>query len=88
MTGAFPDEPGVVRHLLRPRSVRAKIVSLLMVPVAALMALWGLAMVTVTSDALTVQQVTRVQAQVRVPLDRTIAALLAEHSSVVSSEAV
>ncbi len=74
---------GVVRHMLRPRSVRAKIVSLLMVPVVALMALWGLAMVTVAGDALTVQQVSRIQARVQVPLSQTITALQAERSAVV-----
>ena len=74
---------GVVQNVLRPRSVRAKIVSLLMVPVVALMALWGLAMVTVAGDALTVQQVTRIQDQVQDPLDRTIAALQAERSAMV-----
>jgi signal transduction histidine kinase len=76
---------GVGWGFLRPRSVRAKVVSLLMVPVVALMALWGLAMVTVAGDALTVQQVSRIQEQVRVPLDRTITALQAERSAVVHS---
>src|SRR6266702_752780 len=38
-------EPGALRQIPHPRSIRAKVVCLLMVPIVSLMTLWGLAAV-------------------------------------------
>ncbi|WP_030037681.1 sensor histidine kinase [Streptomyces resistomycificus] len=50
--GAIPDDTParVGRRLMRPRTVRAKIVCLLMVPVVSLLALWAYATVTTAQD--------------------------------------
>jgi signal transduction histidine kinase len=80
--GLLSRRPGKFWRL-RPRTVRAKVVSLLMLPVVALMTLWGLATVAVVGDALTVNQVKVIDGQVRGPLDQTVAALRLERASVV-----
>ncbi|MEW1925229.1 nitrate- and nitrite sensing domain-containing protein [Streptomyces sp. NPDC088360] len=67
----------------RPRTVRAKIVCLLMVPVVSLLALWGYATVTTAQDVAHLRQLQRADAQVRGPVDTAIAALQAERVAAV-----
>ncbi|WP_326584692.1 nitrate- and nitrite sensing domain-containing protein [Streptomyces sp. NBC_00481] len=87
-----PDETGApttrpltragLRHL-RPRTVRAKIVCLLMVPVVSLLALWAYATVTTAQDVARFRQVQRVDATVRGPVADAVAALQAERVAAV-----
>ncbi|MEV0094935.1 nitrate- and nitrite sensing domain-containing protein [Streptomyces sp. NPDC050738] len=63
---------------LRPRTVRAKIVSLLMVPVVSLLALWGFATVTTAQDVFRLRQLQRVDEQIRTPLSTAVSQLQAE----------
>lgn len=67
----------------RPRTVRAKIVCLLMVPVVSLLALWGYATVTTAQDMAHLRQVQRADAEVRGPVDAAVAALQAERVAAV-----
>ncbi|UQT60824.1 nitrate- and nitrite sensing domain-containing protein [Streptomyces durmitorensis] len=67
----------------RPRTVRAKIVCLLMVPVVSLLALWGYATVSTAQDMAHLRQLQRVDAQVRGPVDTAITALQAERAAAV-----
>ncbi|MFH9727744.1 nitrate- and nitrite sensing domain-containing protein [Streptomyces sp. NPDC017254] len=71
------------RHGLRPRTVRAKIVSLLMVPVVSLLALWGFATVTTAQDIARLRQLQRVDAEIREPVTAALAALQAERRAAV-----
>ncbi|MFD8639194.1 nitrate- and nitrite sensing domain-containing protein [Streptomyces zaomyceticus] len=71
------------RHGLRPRTVRAKIVSLLMVPVVSLLALWGFATVTTAQDVARLRQLQRVDAEIREPVTVALAALQAERRAAV-----
>ncbi|MEU2508257.1 nitrate- and nitrite sensing domain-containing protein [Streptomyces sp. NPDC007863] len=66
---------GARRRGLRPRTVRAKIVSLLMVPVVSLLALWGFATVTTAQDMARLRQLQRVDADIRQPVTAAVAAL-------------
>ncbi|GAA0630158.1 hypothetical protein GCM10009535_01940 [Streptomyces thermocarboxydovorans] len=75
---AAPARAG--RRLSGPRTVRAKIVCLLMVPVVSLLALWGHATVTTAQDIAELRQIQRVDAKVRAPLAAAVAALQAERS--------
>ncbi|MEU9577584.1 sensor histidine kinase, partial [Streptomyces chilikensis] len=68
---------------LRPRTVRAKVVSLLIVPVMSLLALWGHATVTAARDVAAMRQSERVDSQVRVPMAEAVTALQAERASAV-----
>ncbi|WP_329286324.1 sensor histidine kinase [Streptomyces sp. NBC_00691] len=78
---------GVPRHGLRPRTVRAKIVSLLMVPVVSLLALWGFATVTTAQDVARLRQLQRVDAEIREPVTAALAALQAERRAAVRQTA-
>ncbi|MGW6963179.1 nitrate- and nitrite sensing domain-containing protein [Streptomyces zaomyceticus] len=71
------------RRGLRPRTVRAKIVSLLMVPVVSLLALWGFATVTTAQDVARLRQLQRVDAEIREPVTAALAALQAERRAAV-----
>ncbi|MET9518275.1 nitrate- and nitrite sensing domain-containing protein [Streptomyces sp. NPDC002994] len=71
------------RWRLRPRTVRAKIVSLLMVPVVSLLALWAFATVTTAQDVARQQQLQRVDEEVRIPVTTTVAELQAERRAAV-----
>ncbi|MFF9066489.1 nitrate- and nitrite sensing domain-containing protein [Streptomyces sp. NPDC014891] len=75
-----PDRP---RRGLRPRTVRAKIVSLLMVPVVSLLALWGFATVTTAQDVARLRQLQRVDAEIRLPVTEALAALQDERRAAV-----
>lgn len=66
------------RWRLRPRTVRAKIISLLMVPVVSLLALWGFATVTTAQDVARLRQSQQVDDEVRAPISTAVAALQSE----------
>ncbi|MFJ3785420.1 nitrate- and nitrite sensing domain-containing protein [Streptomyces sp. NPDC090093] len=68
---------------LRPRTVRAKIVSLLMVPVVSLLALWGFATVTTAQDVARLRQLQRLDVEVREPVSAALTALQAERRAAV-----
>ncbi|MEU6990192.1 nitrate- and nitrite sensing domain-containing protein [Streptomyces sp. NPDC046465] len=68
---------------MRPRTVRAKIVCLLMVPVVSLLALWGYATVSTAQDVARLRQVQRVDAAVRTPVEAAVTALQAERVAAV-----
>ncbi|MFI1104875.1 nitrate- and nitrite sensing domain-containing protein [Streptomyces melanogenes] len=72
-----------LRGRLRPTTVRAKIVSLLMVPVVSLLALWGFATVTTAQDVSALRQLRRIDEQVRTPVAAAVAELQAERRSAV-----
>ncbi|MFF5922272.1 nitrate- and nitrite sensing domain-containing protein [Streptomyces flavochromogenes] len=75
--------PLAPRRGLRPRTVRAKIVSLLMVPVVSLLALWGFATVTTAQDVARLRQLQRVDAEIREPVTAALAALQDERRAAV-----
>ncbi|MGW7155487.1 sensor histidine kinase [Streptomyces sp. NPDC054887] len=77
-TRARPADASRERWRLRPRTVRAKIVSLLMVPVVSLLALWAFATVTTAQDVAGLQRLQRVDEEIRVPVATTVAELQAE----------
>lgn len=66
------------RLVLRPKSVRAKIVSVLMVPVVSLMALWAFAAVTTAQEVSGQLRAQRVDRTIRQPVTATVTALQAE----------
>ncbi|MFG2345155.1 sensor histidine kinase [Streptomyces phaeochromogenes] len=66
---------------LRPRSVRAKIVSLLMLPIVSLMALWGFAAVTTASSIGATERAKEVNAELLVPVDGFVTAVQAERTA-------
>ncbi|MEU9876732.1 sensor histidine kinase [Streptomyces phaeochromogenes] len=66
---------------LRPRSVRAKIVSLLMLPIVSLMALWGFAAVTTASSIGATERAKEVNAELLVPVDAFVTAVQAERTA-------
>ncbi|MFF3306054.1 nitrate- and nitrite sensing domain-containing protein [Streptomyces sp. NPDC002952] len=71
------------RWHVRPRTVRAKIVCLLMVPVISLLALWAYATVTTAQDVARLRQLQRVDSTVRAPVDAAVAALQSERAAAV-----
>ncbi|MFE0924971.1 nitrate- and nitrite sensing domain-containing protein [Streptomyces mutabilis] len=71
------------RRRIRPRTVRARIVCLLMVPVVSLLTLWAYATVTTAQDISRLRQVQRVDAEVRAPVNAAVAALQAERRAAV-----
>lgn len=75
-------EPGG-RRRIRPRTVRAKIVCLLMVPVVSLLALWAYATVSTAQDIARLRQAQRVDSGIRAPLTTAVAALQAERTAAV-----
>ncbi|MFG3498842.1 nitrate- and nitrite sensing domain-containing protein [Streptomyces sp. NPDC047928] len=62
----------------RARTVRAKIISLLMVPVISLLALWGFATVTTAQEVARLRDAERVDDRVRAPVTAAVSALQAE----------
>ncbi|AZP18427.1 sensor histidine kinase [Streptomyces aquilus] len=73
---------------LRPRSVRAKIVSLLMLPIVSLMALWGFAAVTTASSIGDTERAKDVNAELLTPVGEFVTALQAERTAVMGRRAV
>ncbi|MEU9177559.1 nitrate- and nitrite sensing domain-containing protein [Streptomyces sp. NPDC048550] len=80
--GAAADG-GSRRLRLRPATVRAKIVSLLMVPVVSLLALWGFATVSTAQDIARLTRVQRVDEQIRTPVAAAVTELQAERRAAV-----
>ncbi|MER6126007.1 nitrate- and nitrite sensing domain-containing protein [Streptomyces sp. NPDC001795] len=68
---------------IRPRTVRAKIVCLLMVPVISLLALWAYATVSTAQDVARLRQLQQVDSTVRAPVADAVAALQAERAAAV-----
>lgn len=71
------------RIRLRPRTVRAKIVSLLMVPVVSLLALWAFATVSTAQDLARLGRVQRVEREVGAPVSAALAEVQAERRAAV-----
>ncbi|MDQ0989374.1 nitrate- and nitrite sensing domain-containing protein [Streptomyces sp. V3I7] len=72
------------RWRIRPRTVRAKVVCLLMVPVVSLLVLWAYATVSTAQDVSRLRQAQRVDAQLREPLVAAADALQAERTAAVA----
>lgn len=72
-----------LRLRLRPATVRAKIVSLLMVPVVSLLALWAFATVDAAQDVARLSRAQRVDRELRVPVEAALTALQAERRTAV-----
>ncbi|WP_030941904.1 nitrate- and nitrite sensing domain-containing protein [Streptomyces sp. NRRL S-646] len=73
---------------LRPRSVRAKIVSLLMLPIVSLMALWGFAAVTTASSIGDTERAKDVNVELLTPVSEFVTALQAERTAVMGHRSV
>ncbi|MFJ8795020.1 nitrate- and nitrite sensing domain-containing protein [Streptomyces sp. NPDC102462] len=71
------------RWRTRPRTVRAKVVCLLMVPVVSLLALWAYATVSTAQDVSRLRQSQHVDAALRAPVAAAVAALQAERAAAV-----
>ncbi|MFF8833243.1 nitrate- and nitrite sensing domain-containing protein [Streptomyces sp. NPDC015131] len=71
------------RGLRRPRTVRARIIALLMVPVVSLLALWGFATVTTAQDVARLRELRRVDELIREPVATAITSLQAERRAAV-----
>ncbi|MFJ2420397.1 sensor histidine kinase [Streptomyces brevispora] len=69
------------RWTLRPRTVRAKIISLLTVPVVSLLVLWGFATVSTSQDVARLRQLQRVDEEVRAPVAAAVTALQDERAA-------
>ncbi|MFZ3572022.1 nitrate- and nitrite sensing domain-containing protein [Streptomyces sp. BH097] len=80
--GPSPARGGAVN--LRPRTVRAKIICLLMVPVVSLLTLWAFATVSTAQDVARLRQSQRVDEAVRAPVGAAVAALQAERTAAVA----
>lgn len=80
---ATPSPSGPRRRSLRlsPRSVRAKVVCLLMVPVVSLMALWGWATVSTASHIADAQRLKDVNAALLIPVSRATRAVQDERTA-------
>ncbi|MFB7805201.1 nitrate- and nitrite sensing domain-containing protein [Streptomyces virginiae] len=79
---AAPGERGP-RLRLRPATVRAKIVSLLMVPVVSLLALWAFATVNTAQDIARLARVQQVDSEIRAPVAAAVTELQAERRAAV-----
>ena len=77
---ALPPTGPPVKGWHGPRTVRAKIVALLMVPIISLMALWGLASVSTAQDAWSLIQLRTVNSDLRQPLYAAISSLQQERT--------
>ncbi|MFF3205516.1 nitrate- and nitrite sensing domain-containing protein [Streptomyces sp. NPDC002962] len=82
-TPADAIPPRAERWRVKPRTVRAKIVCLLMVPVVSLLALWAYATVSTAQDVSGLRQLQRVDSQVRAPVAAAVAALQTERAAAV-----
>ncbi|MFF4388159.1 nitrate- and nitrite sensing domain-containing protein [Streptomyces sp. NPDC001552] len=84
-----PDPPAArasgsrPRLRLRPATVRAKIVSLLMVPVVSLLALWAFATVNTAQDMARLSRVHQVDTEMRTPVAAAVTELQAERRAAV-----
>lgn len=71
------------RIRLRPATVRAKIVSLLMVPVVSLLGLWAFATVAAAQDVARLSRVRQADAEIRTPVAAALTELQAERRAAV-----
>lgn len=71
-------------RIRRPSTVRARFLSVLAVPVVALLALWGSATVTAVQDAVAARQTQRVEDELRAPLYGVVRALQEERRAAVA----
>ncbi|WP_304944837.1 nitrate- and nitrite sensing domain-containing protein [Streptacidiphilus sp. ASG 303] len=78
---AAPRAPRPLLRSLRPRSVRAKTVALLMVPVVSLMALWAFATVSTAQDVWDLLRLKEVHRTLLDPVEDTVTALQAERAA-------
>ncbi|MBF9071667.1 sensor histidine kinase [Streptacidiphilus fuscans] len=78
LTGAHPLNLSV---RLRPRTVRARIISLLMVPVVSLLALWAFATVTTAQSVDALIQLKQVDQTLLAPIGATVDAVQAERTA-------
>ncbi|MFJ8163746.1 nitrate- and nitrite sensing domain-containing protein [Streptomyces sp. NPDC096136] len=81
--GAGDGGPARPAVRLRPATVRAKVVSLLMVPVVSLLALWGFATVGAAQDVARLDRVRQVDAGMRTPVAAALTELQAERRAAV-----
>lgn len=80
-----PDATGTVRSFLRrlrPKTVRARTVALLTVPVVALVALWALATASAAQNAWKLRQVAHLNTNLAAPIGELEGSLQAERSAV------
>jgi signal transduction histidine kinase len=75
-------EPAALRRLPHPRSIRARVVCLLVVPIVSLMTLWGLAAVQAAQTVYTLIQLKQLDAAVHAPADSVISSLQQERTGV------
>ncbi|MFD7029912.1 nitrate- and nitrite sensing domain-containing protein [Streptomyces sp. NPDC059917] len=80
---AAPDVRRGPRSARSSGTVRAKVVSLLMVPVVSLLALWAFATVSTAQDVARIGRAQQVDDRIRTPVDRAVAALQAERVTAV-----
>ncbi|HET9171820.1 MAG TPA: nitrate- and nitrite sensing domain-containing protein [Actinospica sp.] len=80
-TPQAPARAARPRSRFAPRTVRARIVSLLALPVVSLTALWGIAAVNTISAAYNQQQLKTIDSSVAAPLDNAVTALQQERSA-------
>ncbi|MEV0011454.1 nitrate- and nitrite sensing domain-containing protein [Streptomyces sp. NPDC047973] len=80
-------EPTPAHASLRPRTVRAKVISLLMVPVVSLLALWGFATVTTAQDVARGRDAQRVENTVLAPVASAVEALQGERTAAARQQA-
>ncbi|MFD0353715.1 nitrate- and nitrite sensing domain-containing protein [Streptomyces sp. NPDC127110] len=81
--GAGPGRAGGPWERLRPATVRAKVVSLLMVPVVSLLALWGFATVSTAQEIARLSRVRQVDAEIRTPVAAALTEIQAERRAAV-----
>ncbi|MFJ9444190.1 nitrate- and nitrite sensing domain-containing protein [Kitasatospora sp. NPDC101235] len=79
---ARPPRPGPWLRGLRPRTVRARIIALLMVPVVSVIALWGFATVTTAQGVWDLLRQRDAQRTLLTPVAETVAGLQAERTAV------
>ncbi|MFJ7209713.1 nitrate- and nitrite sensing domain-containing protein [Streptomyces sp. NPDC098789] len=82
-SGGAPDARRGLRSVRSSGTVRAKVVSLLMVPVVSLLALWAFATVSTAQDVARIGRAQQVDDRIRTPVDRAVAALQAERVTAV-----
>ncbi|MFH9348839.1 nitrate- and nitrite sensing domain-containing protein [Kitasatospora sp. NPDC017646] len=78
---ARPPRPGPWLRGLRPRTVRARIIALLMVPVVSVIALWGFATVTSAQGVWDLLRLRDAQRTLLTPVADTVAGLQAERAA-------
>ncbi len=75
-------EPAALRRIPRPRTIRAKVVCLLAVPIISLMTLWGLVAVQAAQSVYTLTELKQLNAAVQAPTDNLVSALQRERTGV------